>query len=242
MAEVDAIVELTGVRFSWPGTAQPVLQIDELMLGKGERVFLYGPSGSGKSTLLSIIAAVIKPQSGTVRVGGVDLCTLAGAATDRFRADHIGLIFQQFNLLPFLSVLENVQLPCRFSTARRTRAVEKGNSLEQEAARLLRSMQLPENLHASRSAMHLSVGQQQRVAVARALMGRPSLVIADEPTSSLDTDARDAFLELLFAELADTGASLLFVSHDESLRSRFDRSLALADLNCTDKTGTPEQS
>ncbi|NND89630.1 MAG: ATP-binding cassette domain-containing protein, partial [Granulosicoccus sp.] len=181
--------------------------------------------------LLSIIAAVLKPQTGAVRVNGIDLQGLTGASADRFRADHIGMVFQQFNLLPFLSVLENVQLPCRFSSRRREQALAQGHSLSQEAIRLLQAMHLPVEFHSYRSAMQLSVGQQQRVAVARALMGRPSLVIADEPTSSLDADARSAFLELLFSELADSGASLLFVSHDTSLQSQFDRSLALADIN-----------
>ena len=234
MTQTDKVVALQGTRFCWPGSTQPVIDIDQLTLLRGERIFLHGPSGSGKSTLLSIIAAVLKAQSGSVHVNGVDLNTLNGAATDRFRADNIGLVFQQFNLLPFLSVMENVKLPCRFSAVRRERAEAQGNHLDQEAKRLLHAMQLPEDLQSSRSAMQLSVGQQQRVAVARALMGRPPLIIADEPTSSLDADARSAFMTLLFDELDDSGASLLFVSHDTSLRSLFDKSLELASLNRVD--------
>ena len=181
--------------------------------------------------MLSLIAAVLQPQSGSVLVDGVELYSLSGADTDRFRADHIGLVFQQFNLLPFLDIQENVELPCRFSTARRRRVREQGTSLHDESKRLLQAMRLPKKLLSSRTAMQLSVGQQQRVAVARALMGRPPLIIADEPTSSLDADARGAFLKLLFSEIAESAATLLFVSHDVTLQSYFDRSLALEDLN-----------
>lgn len=231
MSSSESIVTLRDTRFAWREHDHPVINIRHLDIKRGERVFLYGPSGSGKSTLLSIIAAVISPQSGSVVVDGVELTTRTGAAADRFRADHIGFIFQQFNLLPFLSVVENVQLPCQFSKLRGKRVTDAGLTLSQEADRLLQTMKLPKELHASRSVMQLSVGQQQRVAAARALMGKPPLIIADEPTSSLDADARMAFIKLLFAELTETGASLVFVSHDTSLESLFDRSLSLSELN-----------
>lgn len=196
-----------------------------------ERVFLRGPSGSGKTTLLSLIAAVLSADSGSLTVAGHDLATLKGAQRDRFRADHIGLVFQQFNLLPFLSVAQNVSLPCHFSASRRARAIADSGSLDQAAKRLLTALKLDADQLLHRPAMTLSVGQQQRVAVARALIGRPPLVIADEPTSALDADTRDAFLDLLFTEVEATGASLLFVSHDASLATRFDRQLDLPTLN-----------
>ena len=117
-----AVIELAQVRFSWGG-APPVLDIETLTVARGERVFVRGPSGSGKSTLLSLLAGVVVAQAGTVRVLGKDLRVLSGAERDRFRADHIGLIFQMFNLIPYLSVVENVCLPCGFSARRAQRAV-----------------------------------------------------------------------------------------------------------------------
>ncbi len=222
---------LEDVRFSWPKATEATLDIPLFSMEHGERVFLRGPSGSGKTTLLSLIAAVLSPDRGVVKVAGTDLATVRGAARDRFRADHIGLVFQQFNLLPFLSVSQNVLLPCRFSARRRIRAQEMGGSLDGEVQRLLTALNLDAAALRHRQAMSLSVGQQQRVAVARALIGRPQLVIADEPTSALDADTRDAFLELLFAEIEATGASLLFVSHDAALAQRFDRHVDLPELN-----------
>lgn len=231
MASSGNIVDCAGLRFTWPGQTQAVINIPALSVARGERVFLRGPSGSGKTTLLSLLSAIMKPQSGELVVNDVDLMALTGARSDQFRAEHLGLVFQQFNLLPFLSVLDNVKLPCRFSAERRARATESGGTLDEEAERLLSSMDLPQSLFATRSTMQLSVGQQQRVAVARALIGRPALIIADEPTSALDTDSRSSFLELLFNEVQVSGASLLFVSHDSTLASVFDRSLDMQSLN-----------
>lgn len=224
-------LQLDDVRFTWPGTSQPVLSIREFSVAKGERVFLQGRSGSGKTTLLSLIAAVLTPQAGSIVVDGVALNTLRGGKRDQFRVDRIGLVFQQFNLLPFLSVQENIQLPCKFSRIRRRRARQQGNTLASEANRLLRSMQLsPEDIQ-DQAVNKLSVGQQQRVAVARALIGRPSLIIADEPTSALDSDTRQAFLDLLFAEVEAAGCTLLFVSHDATLGNAFDRRIDLREIN-----------
>lgn len=227
----EQIVQLRDVRFEWPGEPQPVLSIPQFSMGRGERVFLRGPSGSGKTTLLSVIAAVLSPQTGSVMVDGVALNTLRGGQRDQFRVDRIGLVFQQFNLLPFLSVSDNIQLPCRFSKNRRLRACQAGHTLAEEADRLLQAMHLSPGDIKNKSATSLSVGQQQRVAVARALIGRPPLIIADEPTSALDSDTRQAFLDLLFAEVKAAGCTLLFVSHDMSLASVFDRSIDLRDIN-----------
>ena len=225
------IVIADNMQFSWPGEPEPVINIESLRVQRGERVFMRGPSGSGKTTLLSLLGAIMKPQKGELEVDGVNLQSLRGSQCDKFRADHIGLIFQQFNLLPFLSVKENVVLPCRFSRLRRKKAQERGLAVDAEAERLLQAMNLPASISDSRSTMQLSVGQQQRVAVARALIGQPALIIADEPTSALDADARTAFLQLLFSEVEASGASLVFVSHDSALADVFDRSIDLAAIN-----------
>ena len=198
--------------------------------GSEAKVLLVGPSGSGKTTLLGLIGGVQKAQRGTVQLLGTDLAALSAGARDRFRVDHTGYIFQQFNLLPFLSVAENVGLPCHFSKTRAERARQRHGSVAQASARLLQHLGLPESL-LDRRAEALSIGQQQRVAAARALIGQPELVIADEPTSALDADSREAFLQLLFTECREAGSSLLFVSHDQSLAPLFDRSLSLTDLN-----------
>ena len=224
-----AVVAASDVRFGWPG-APLVIDIPALSVAAGERVFVRGPSGSGKSTLLNLIAGVMVPQDGSLRVLGRELRELSGAGRDRFRADHVGFIFQLFNLIPYLSVIENVCLPCEFSPRRRERALKAGGTVRKEAARLLAHLDLPSPV-LRKPVIALSVGQQQRVAAARALLGAPELVIADEPTSSLDADRRASFLDLLFAECERERAALIFVSHDSALAPRFDRVLELSAIN-----------
>ena len=221
-------VALDGLRFAWPGAHYACLDIPGFAIAPGERLFLHGPSGCGKSTLLGILAGVIVPAAGAVRIGGIDVAALPAGARDRFRADHIGIVFQQFNLLPYLSILDNVLLPCRFS-ARRRRSAQRGASPRAEADRLLGRLGIDPALR-QRPVAELSVGQQQRVAAARALIGAPDLIVADEPTSALDARNQRHFLDLLLAECAAPSA-LVLVSHDLRLAERFDRSVALADLN-----------
>lgn len=227
----DAAIEIKSVVFAWPGQA-PVLNVDRFSLSRGERVFLVGPSGSGKSTLLGLIAGVSKPQQGEINVLGADMAALSDSRRDALRADQLGVIFQLFNLLPFLSPIENVLLPLRFSSARARRVEGSDRS---EALRLLNRLGLAGDV-LTRPAVNLSVGQQQRVAAARALIGSPGLVIADEPTSALDADTRDAFIGLLKEECARTGAALLFVSHDPGLAGSFERVVDLREINTAGET------
>lgn len=224
------LIELSDVRFAWPGQA-PLLDIPAFHLDAGQTLFLKGPSGSGKTTLLGLLGGVQKPSRGSIRLLGQELASLSAGARDRFRVDHTGYIFQQFNLLPFLSVRENVELPCHFSAVRAERARQRHGSVAQATQTLLAHLGLKDPALLERRADALSIGQQQRVAAARALIGQPELVIADEPTSALDADAREAFLRLLFDECRNAGASLLFVSHDQSLAALFDRHLSLAEIN-----------
>ena len=223
----DPVIDIQGLRFSWKSGPQ-VLDIDAFRVEAGERVFLRGPSGSGKSTLLGLIAGVLQPQAGRIHVLGEDMTSLAAARRDRLRADRMGVIFQMFNLVPYLSVTGNVLLPLRFSPARRKAA---GTDPQAEARRLLERLGLEDQSLLNRRVSDLSVGQQQRVAAARALIGSPSLVIADEPTSALDADARDRFITLLSEEAARSNATLLFVSHDASLASLFTRAADLTAIN-----------
>ncbi len=224
------MIDAADLRYRWPGGREDCLVIDRLQIERGRSVFLHGPSGSGKSTLLGLLAGVLLPRVGHVGLLGTDWAALSGARRDAFRADHVGYIFQQFNLLPYLSVLDNVLLPCRFSTLRRQRADAASGSARAGAEALLQRVGLGSTLW-PRAAAQLSVGQQQRVAAARALIGRPELVIADEPTSALDAALRDSFMALLLQQCRDAGSTLVFVSHDERLAAQFDATLALAQIN-----------
>ena len=227
MSELTPAVNIEGLRFAYQRGPE-VLDIPELTVAAGQRVFLHGPSGSGKTTLLGIIAGVLQPTSAVrTEVLGRELAKLSPGERDAFRGEHLGYLFQLFNLLPWLSVLENVTLPVLLHPARLARLGDL--SPAQAASQLLDRLELGQFLDVP--VTDLSVGQQQRVAAARALIGRPGLIIADEPTSSLDSDRRESFLELLFAECDAAGSTLLFVSHDLSLGSRFDRVLSLPDLN-----------
>lgn len=221
------MLSLQDVRYAWPGAGTDCLVIHKLEVPAGSKLFLHGPSGCGKSTLLALMAGVLVARQGRVSLLGQDWAALRGGKRDARRADHVGVIFQQFNLLPYLSVLHNVLLPCRFSTLRAARC---DGSPAAAARALLQHVGLPDSLW-RHPANALSVGQQQRVAAARALIGRPELVIADEPSSALDAARRDEFMALLLAECAAAGSTLVFVSHDERLARHFDVRLSLPELN-----------
>lgn len=221
------VIHLQNVQFTWANNPSPTLVIDQLQVQRGEHLFIKGPSGCGKSTLLGLLTGINQAQNGSVTILGEDLSQLSSRQRDRFRADNIGYIFQQFNLLPYLSVIDNVTLPCRFSKQRLTRVAEP---LEQRAEELLTKLHLsPALLH--KPVVELSIGQQQRVAAARALIGNPPLIIADEPTSSLDHDNRTAFIELLLEQANQVDATLVFVSHDPTLEPLFDRNIDLRQVN-----------
>lgn len=231
MDSEEWVIQITDMVFRWRREGPPTLAIDTLSVRRGERLFIKGDSGSGKSTLLSLLGGVIVPQQGSVQVLGRPLTTMGGVERDHFRADHVGFIFQMFNLLPYLSPVENVLLPCRFSALRRENIRKQGKDMIDEAKRILGELGLTEAVQRDGPSTELSVGQQQRVAAARALIGAPELVIADEPTSALDWDRRLGFLELLERECAQQGTTLVFVSHDPSLESLFDRTIDLAHVN-----------
>jgi putative ABC transport system ATP-binding protein len=233
-AAASDIVRMSGVRFRWRGARAFSLAIDDFVLPTRERVLLVGPSGAGKSTFLSLLCGIVTPAAGRLEVLGTDMTKLSGAARDHFRAEHFGIIFQMFNLLPYGSILDNVLLPLSFAKKRRARAGQ-GGAVEAEAERLLSSLGLDAAELHGLSAANLSVGQQQRVAAARALIGRPELVVADEPTSALDRDRQLAFLDLLFTEIAAANASLIMVSHEEELGKHFDRVLRLEDIAVSER-------
>ncbi len=229
-SQLTPILAVQNMSFAWPASAFQI-GITDLNVKSGEHWLLQGPSGSGKSTLLQLLGGVLLPQRGDVRILGQSWASLNAAQRDLSRADHVGFIFQQFNLVPYLSVLDNVLLPCQFSIRRRKEA-ENGGTLVDEARRLLAALGLGARDVQLRRAARLSVGQQQRVAAARALIGRPSLVLADEPTSALDADNRDSFLEVLFSEARSANTAIVLVSHDTNLRPHFERHLTLEGGLC----------
>ena len=232
------IVEIDRVRFAWKTGQRDILDITRLEIAAGERVFIEGPSGSGKSTLFSLLGGVVSPRVGTVRVLQADISQMPAARRDRFRADHIGFVFQMFNLVPYLSMMDNVVLPCRFSHRRFERAQTRSGSPDAEARRLLVRLGLEPAELLGRPVTELSIGQQQRVAIARALIGAPELIMADEPTSALDEGTRKRFLQVLSEQCDEAGVSLLFASHDTRLGALFDRRISLDELN-RNGTGMP---
>lgn len=215
-------ISLKQCQFSYNKTHKLVINIDQLDIESGERVFLYGPSGHGKSTLLNLTAGVLKASSGEVTVLGQDLTKLTQSKRDHLRGEKIGYIFQIFNLIPYLTVKENVVLPCLINKKR-------GENYDEQAEELIDSLGL--RAHINKKVTDLSIGQQQRVAAARALIGNPEMVIADEPTSALDEKNTSEFMELLMRVWEKKRFTLLFVSHDERLKSYFSRSISLPEIN-----------
>lgn len=229
------VIQLQQLQFRWSPRGPLVLDIPALTVSRGERLFIYGPSGSGKTTLLNLLAGVNVAAPGQLRLLGQDTALMSQRQRDRFRAGHIGVIFQQFNLIPYLSLLDNVLLGGRFAHG------DHGlDGLRQRALALLQHLGLSPSLF-DQPARNLSLGQQQRAAVARALLTRPELLIADEPSSALDSDSRDAFMQLLMDTAAESQSTVIFVSHDRSLQSGFDRALDMRELSlCCDRAHRKE--
>ena len=226
---MKSIISIEDLRFSWP-KGPAILQISQFQLAQGERLLVQGPSGIGKTSLLSLISGIIRPQARSFNVLGEDLLRLPAAACDRLRGARMGVIFQQFNLLPYLSVLQNVLLPTQLFPGREKRCITEDASAQAQAERLLDALGLPAAAW-HRPSHTLSVGQQQRVAAARALIGAPDLILADEPTSSLDEDRQQEFMRLLMEQARFTGAACIFVSHQRSLNEFFDRAIDLTVIN-----------
>lgn len=225
------VLDVEALQYAHPGQTRPFIDIPRFAMGPGERVLLHGPSGCGKSTLLSLITGIRATQRGAIQVAGSAFSALPQRGRDAFRADHIGVIFQAFNLLPYLSAVDNVRLSAGFSRRRRQREGVVGRrETTRAAAAVLARLGLAASVSAL-PAWQLSFGQQQRVAAARALFGQPELIIADEPTSALDGDSRDALLALLCRQCEQSGSALLMVSHDLTLAPHFHRSVDFVALN-----------
>ena len=218
-------IELNDVGFTYPGADnKEILSIPHWQVASREQVFVHGPSGSGKSTLLNLLSGMLQASKGEVSVLGERLDKMSSRQRDRFRANHIGYIFQQFNLIPYLDAIDNIQLACQFSNRKSTSAIKA------DISALLSTFQIPDS-EWQKPVNQLSIGQQQRIAIARAMINQPELLIADEPTSSLDKNNRDNFMGELKAMVEEQGTTLIFVSHDMSLAGYFDRIDPLNETN-----------
>lgn len=214
-------VDISQLQFSYG--AEKIIEIPHWQVKSGQQVFLYGPSGSGKSTLLNLLAGVLAPDKGVIRLLEQEFSHLKPRKKDSFRAKHVGMVFQQFNLIPYLSVFDNIALAAYFGKTPvsqiRSRLKEQLDQLELASTVL--------DLRADT----LSTGQQQRVAIARALVNQPEIIIADEPTSALDAKAKDGFMSLLIDSANAANSSLVFVSHDPQLSEHFDSKIDFSELN-----------
>ena len=223
-------IELSNMLFCYPNQPNnPVLHIPNWSITNGEHVFLYGSSGRGKSTLLNLICGLLLPTKGIITVCGQRINEMSNRQRDRFRANHMGYVFQQFNLIPYLDAVDNIRLAQQFAlTKTPTAALSNIESMLNKLGIDQHNRHKPTHL--------LSVGQQQRVAIARALINKPPVLIADEPTSSLDAQNTQTFMALLMDVVSEQSITLLFVSHDRSLFSHFSRVEALEDINTSKKT------
>ncbi len=209
------MIRLERVRFGYDG-GDEVLRLDEFVLDADSNILVVGPSGCGKTTLLHLIAGLLVPTSGSVVVDGQDLAALDAPSRDRFRGRHIGIVLQQFHLLPTLTALQNLLV------AQSIAGLPVGRSA---AHAMLAALGVEDRADAYPH--QLSVGQQQRVAIARALVNRPKLLLADEPTSNLDDESCAAVADLLLGAARSHGASLVIATHDGRLKPKIARQLAL---------------
>lgn len=221
------VVDVQGVEFSY-GASKPVCQIKNFQLKKSENIFLYGPSGCGKSTLLGLISGVLNAKKGSLKILGHEFCNSSASFRDNLRGEKMGYIFQMFNLVPYLSVLDNIILPCQINKNRRAK-FSSPNEMLDSAKELIETFQI--NSIMGKKVTEISIGQQQRVAAARALLGNPDLILADEPTSAMDLNLQTIFLERLLKQCEKQNTSLIFVSHDRSLSIMFSREVSFHEIN-----------
>jgi putative ABC transport system ATP-binding protein len=216
------MINIQSLSFNYP-TGDFHLRIPEFSISKGEKVAVIGPSGTGKTTLLNLIAGIIVPVTGSIQVDNIQVETLPDASRRDFRITNIGFVFQDFELLDYLNVLDNVLHPYRI-----TSALDLDKEVRERAAALAKDMGIGDKLN--RNANDLSQGEKQRAAICRALLPQPKLILADEATGNLDPVNKSHILDLLFRSVEEHGATLLAVTHDHELLEHFDRVIDFQDF------------
>ncbi|WP_395338489.1 ABC transporter ATP-binding protein [Ningiella sp. W23] len=221
----EPALSIEDVNFAYSKNGDSVLSVKSWQLLPAERVFLYGDSGSGKTTLLNLLCGIMVPSQGRIKLFGEAINELSNRKRDAFRAKNIGVVFQRFNLIPYLSVAKNIELAAFFA-----KAATGNKDVTARAKELIKHLKLPTEV-LNKQVTQLSTGQQQRVAIARALINEPKMLLVDEPTSALDASARDAFMKILMEICDEANTTLIFVSHDIALGDYFERKVDLANLN-----------
>ncbi len=216
------MIHINNMSYRWDSKSSPVIDIESWSV-TSDSCFIYGASGCGKSSFLNILSGISVASNGEVSVLGENLSKLSSRKRDRFRAKNIGVIYQQFNLLPYLNGLDNILLATSLSKSNSHGVIDRVHQL-------LDSLKLPQSVLREKP-MHLSVGQQQRLAIIRALVNQPKMILADEPTSSLDSANRDAFIEVLLQECSNNQCKLVFFSHDLGLKDNFSHSENFEQIN-----------
>lgn len=223
----DNTLEIKNLFFEWKEKKNFQLNLKDLKLKKRKKVLILGESGSGKSTLLNIISGIIRPCSGTININQENITTLSPKKIDFFRASNIGVIFQQFNLLEYISPINNILLPCYFTGFKK----KNYKYFHEKAFHLADKLGINKNILNQNKSKELSVGQKQRIAIIRAIINTPKIILADEPTSALDNKNKIKFIEILFEVCEQEKTTLLMVSHDTSLIKHFDDNYLLESLN-----------
>jgi len=209
------LISVDNLNYSLGNNTKFFLKINKFILKKSDSFLIYGDSGAGKSTFLNLLSGTLRPQEGAINILGKNIVDSSSAVKDKIRGDHFGIVFQTFNLLPYITVKNNILLGKAYSNRKQLL------SSNDEVKILMDKLSLNYKDFVDRKAYELSIGQQQRVAVARALIGKPEIIIADEPTSALDQDNQKEFINLLFKSLDENEQGLIMVSHDKKLSNKF---------------------